>query len=119
MSPEQHRPEPADRRSPEGEPFFTPGASRLRRAVEERSAVPLLLLHNAPRWALPVAMVGVFFSGLLLSGIAGALLLTALAAFFGWLAYLAWPRLSRSERAMRCVVVAVLFGLGMLQSGIF
>ncbi|GAA3965164.1 hypothetical protein FOF52_00855 [Thermobifida alba] len=119
MSPEQRRPEPADRRSPDGEPSAAPRASRLRRTVEERSAVPLVLLHNAPSWVLPVAVVGVFFSGLLLPGIAGALLLVLLAAFFGWLGYLAWPRLSGAERAMRCAVVAVLLGLGVLQSGIF
>lgn len=63
--------------------------------------------------------VGVFFSGLLLTGIVGTLLLVLLALFFAWLGYLAWPRLSSAERAMRCVVVAVLLGLGVLQSGIF
>ncbi len=47
------------------------------------------------------------------------LLLVLLALFFAWLGYLAWPRLSSAERAMRCVVVAVLLGLGVLQSGIF
>ncbi|TDQ52040.1 DUF6703 family protein [Actinorugispora endophytica] len=119
MSPDRHEPERKNRPLPEGGSFFTPGASPLRRAVERRSAVPLVVLHNAPRWVLPVGMVGVLFAGLLLAGIAGALLLALLAAFIGWLAFLAWPRLRRPERATRCVVVATLLGLGVLQSGVF
>lgn len=118
MSPDHHEPGRKSRPLPEGASFYTPDASPLRRAVERRSAVPLVLLHNAPRWVLPVAMVGVFFAGLLLSGVTGALLLAVLAAFFGWLAFLAWPRLRLPERIMRCVVVATLLGLGTVQSGI-
>ncbi|EOR72010.1 hypothetical protein JCM3263A_10570 [Thermobifida fusca] len=119
MSPKEHHTEPAGRRLPDEEPSAAAEVSRLRRAVEERSALPLLVLHHAPGWVLPVAVVGVFFSGLLLTGIVGTLLLVLLALFFAWLGYLAWPRLSSAERAMRCVVVAVLLGLGVLQSGIF
>ena len=87
MSPKEHHTEPAGRRLPDEEPSAAAEVSRLRRAVEERSALPLLVLHHAPGWVLPVAVVGVFFSGLLLTGIA--------------------------------TTVAVLLGLGVLQSGIF
>ncbi|GLU46346.1 DUF6703 family protein [Nocardiopsis ansamitocini] len=122
MSPKREKPDregPSERPLPPGTTLYTPGASPLRRAIEKRSAVPLLVLHNAPRWVLPVAMVGVFFSGLMLAGVAGALLLGLIAAFFAWLTFLGWPRLQRSERAMRCIVAATLLGLGILQSGLF
>ncbi len=110
---------PRSRPLPKGDSFFTPGAGQLRRAIERRSAVPLVWLHNAPRWLLPATMALAFVGGLLLSGVAGAVLLVVLAAFFGWLAYLAWPNLRRGERTMRVLVVFTLFVLGLLQSGIF
>ncbi|MBB4930342.1 hypothetical protein F4561_001162 [Lipingzhangella halophila] len=110
---------PHSRRLPNGDTFYTPDANQLRREIERRSAVPLVWLHNAPRWLLPATMAAVFVGGLLLSGVAGAVLLAVLAAFFGWLAYLAWPNLRRGERTMRVIVVATLFGLGLLQSGVF
>ncbi|CAM3721099.1 hypothetical protein GCM10009799_17790 [Nocardiopsis rhodophaea] len=109
----------APRPLPPGESFFTPDASPLRQEIERRSAVPLVWLHTAPRWILPVAMAGVFVAGLLLAGLLGALLLALLAGFFAWLAFLAWPGLRGGERAMRAVVVATLLALGLLQSGLF
>nr|WP_046469075.1 DUF6703 family protein [Allosalinactinospora lopnorensis] len=104
---------------PQGDTFYTPDAGPLRREIERRSAVPLVWLHNAPRWILPVSMAAVFVGGLLLAGIAGAVLLTLLAAFFGWLAFLAWPNLRTGERAMRVIVIVTLVTLGLLQSGAF
>jgi len=109
----------ASRPVPPGDTFYTPGASGLRREVERRSAVPLVWLHNAPRLLLPAAMGAVLIAGLVLSGLLGALLLALLAAFFGWLAFLTWPRLRSGERAMRIAAIAVLLGLGVLQSGLF
>jgi len=102
---------------PQGDAFYTPGAGRLRREIERRSAVPLVWLHQAPRWILPTCMAGVFLAGLLLSGPLGALLLALLALFFSWLAFLAWPSLRTGERAMRVVVIGVLLVFGVLQSG--
>lgn len=110
---------PRSRPLPKGDTLYTPGATRMRREIERRSAVPLVWLHNAPRWLLPAAMALAFVGGLVLSGVAGATLLTLLAVFFGWLAYLAWPNLRQGERAMRVAAVSVLFALGLLQSGVF
>ncbi|WP_398694710.1 DUF6703 family protein [Streptomonospora wellingtoniae] len=109
----------APRPLPAGDTFYTPGASRLRREIERRSAVPLVWLHNAPRLLLPAVMGVVLIAGLVLAGLAGAVLLVLLAAFFGWLAFLTWPRLRGGERIMRVAAVAVLLGLGLLQSGLF
>ncbi|GAB3459728.1 hypothetical protein GCM10027570_44070 [Streptomonospora sediminis] len=109
----------ASRPLPSGDTFYTPGASRLRSEVERRSAAPLVWLHNAPRLLLPAVMGAVLIAGLALAGAVGAVLLVLLAAFFGWLAYLTWPRLRTGERAMRAGAVAVLLGLGVVQSGLF
>ncbi|GAB3481050.1 DUF6703 family protein [Nocardiopsis coralliicola] len=107
-----------ERPLPDGEVFYTPGAGGLRRSIEQRSAVPLVWLHQAPRWILPVGMAVLFVSGLLVSGPLGALLLGVLALFMAWLAFLAWPSLRPGERAMRGTVIAVLAALGVLQSGL-
>ncbi|MDA2802993.1 DUF6703 family protein [Nocardiopsis suaedae] len=106
----------AGRPLPTGDSFFTPGAGPLRRRVEQVSAVPLVWLHQAPRWILPVAMAAVFITGLLLPGPLGGALLVALAAFIGWLAFLAWPNLRSGERLMRVVVVAGLAAMGVIQA---
>ncbi|WP_017625168.1 DUF6703 family protein [Nocardiopsis chromatogenes] len=106
----------AGRPLPKGESFFTPGAGPLRRSIEQASAVPLVWLHQAPRWILPVAMAAVFIAGLLLAGPLGGVLLVALAAFIGWLAFLAWPSLRSGERMMRVVVVAGLAAMGVIQA---
>lgn len=103
---------------PKGDSFYTPGAGPLRHAIERNSAVPLVWLHNAPRWILPVGMALAFIGGLLLAGVAGAVLLCLLALFIGWLAFLAWPTLPSGGRAARVVVVVVLVALGGLQSGL-
>ncbi|WP_017536653.1 DUF6703 family protein [Nocardiopsis halophila] len=106
----------ARRPLPKGGSFFTPGAGPLRRRIEQASAVPLVWLHQAPRWILPVAMAGVFIAGLLLAGPLGGLLLVVLAAFIGWLAFLAWPGLRTGERAMRLLVVGGLAAMGAIQA---
>ncbi|GAA4888358.1 DUF6703 family protein [Streptomonospora salina] len=109
----------ASRPLPQGDTFYTPGAGRVRREIERRSAVALVWLHNAPGLLLPATVGAVLIAGLVVSGVIGAALLVLLAAFFGWLAFLAWPRLRSGERAMRVVAVGVLLGLGLLQSGVF
>lgn len=106
--------------SPRGSrPFYTPGAGGFRHAVERRSAVPLVWLHQAPRWILPAAMAGVLLGGLLLEGIPGAALLVLLAVFIGWLAFLAWPALSTGQRTLRCAALVVLVGLALARVGLF
>lgn len=115
----RNRPAPRQHPLPGGDTFYTPHAGPLRHAVERHSAAPLLLLHNAPRWILPVTMAAVFITGLLVAGVVGAILLAALGGFFGWLAFLAWPNLRSGDRAMRVIVILILVSLGVLQSGIF
>ena len=57
-------------------PFLTPGAGPVRTRVERRAAVVVLWLSQQPR-LLPAAIVAVVFVlGLVLPGVAGAVLLT-------------------------------------------
>lgn len=91
--------------------------SRARQTVEQRSAAPLLWLHQLPAWLLPLLAVGLLIAGLAAGGWGGAIALAGLAAVLGWLAALSWPRLSGQGRLLRvisvgCVLlVAVLRGL--------
>lgn len=93
---------------PPGDSLYTPDAGPLRRAVERRSAVPLVWLHRAPRWVAPLLLGVLFVAGLLAPGLAGALCLLPVALFPAWLAYLAWPSLDARQRAPRVLVVAVI-----------
>jgi O-antigen ligase len=92
---------------PRGDTLFTPDASATRASVEQRSATPLLWLHQLPRWLLPVLAVALLVTGFALTGWAGAIALVALAAALGWLAVVSWPRLNAQGRALRVLVIAV------------
>ncbi|PRY02712.1 DUF6703 family protein [Allonocardiopsis opalescens] len=103
---------------PEGDSFYTPASSPLRRAIERRSAAPLVYLHQAPRWLLPVALTAVLLVGMLVAGPLGALALVVLAAFIAWLCYLSWPRLTMGKRLVRLGLVALVLVGALLQAGI-
>jgi hypothetical protein len=74
--------------------------------MEQRSATPLLWLHQLPPWLAPVLAVALLVIGLAVSGWGGALALAALAVVLGWLALISWPRLSPYGRLLRLAVVA-------------
>jgi hypothetical protein len=96
-----------ERPLPPGDSMFTPGAGRLRREVERRSAVPLVWLHQRPRWLSPLALGALFIAGLMAPGPLGALCLLLVAVFFLWLAYLTWPSLNRQQRVPRVLMTLV------------
>lgn len=100
---------------PKGETVFTPGASPARQAVERRSAAPLALLYQLPRWALPIGLAAVLVAGLAVSGVIGAVLLVVLAVFLGWLAYLSWPSLGAQGRLLRVAAGLVLVAIAVAQ----
>ncbi|CAL9411148.1 hypothetical protein SUDANB121_01672 [Nocardiopsis dassonvillei] len=112
MTPPEHgdekRMEDEGRPLPPGDSLYTPGAGPVRRAVERRSAVPLVWLHRSPRWLTPLLLGVLFVAGLLAPGLAGALCLLPVALFLAWLAFLAWPSLDSRQRAPRVLVVAVI-----------
>ncbi len=107
--------QPRRRPLPKGETFFTPGATGLRRWIERRSAHPLVVLHELPRWAVPIALLVVLIVGFAVPGWIGAAALAALAVFLGWLSYLSWPSLVASRRLMRGLALAAVLALAVLQ----
>ncbi len=107
---ERRRPD-TGRPLPQGDSLFTPGAGRLRREVERRSAVPLVWLHQRPRWLPPVVLGALFVAGLMAPGALGALCLLLVAAFFLWLAFLTWPSLNRRQRVPRVLMTLVVLVL--------
>jgi hypothetical protein len=74
--------------------------------VERFSARPLVFLHQMPRWALLLVVLGLLVSGFAVPGLIGAVLLLLVAILLGWLAYLSWPSINTSGRAGRVVALA-------------
>jgi len=99
----QRRPRPL----PKGDTLFTPQASPARQAIEQRSATPLLWLHQLPRWLAPVLAVALLVAGLAVGGWAGAIALFGLAVVLAWLASMSWPRLSAQGRLLRVAVIGL------------
>jgi hypothetical protein len=95
--------------------LFTPDASPTRASVEQRSATPLLWLHQLPTWLLPVLAVALLVAGLAVSGWGGAAALAGLAVVLGWLALLSWPRLSAHGRLLRMAAVAAVLVIAVVR----
>ncbi|WP_336204621.1 DUF6703 family protein [Nonomuraea sp. LPB2021202275-12-8] len=104
---------------PPGEQFFTPGATGLRKAVEQRSATPLAFLFTqVPRWVAPALMVILLLTGFVVTSWPGGVAVLPVLAFIVWLAYLSWPSLKVGGKLLRVamatflvLVVATRFGM--------
>jgi len=90
-----------------GDTFYTPGASRTRQNVEQRSAAPLLFLRQLPPWLLPLVLVVLLIVGLAVGGLGGGIALVGVALVLAWLGALSWPKLSPAGRAGRALVIAL------------
>ena len=112
---------PPSRGKPSGKPgasptpFFTPGASPLRHAVERRSAVVLVFLRGLPRPVPGLVMLGVLALGILAHGLPGTLGLLVVAALLGWFSYLGWPAVRPVGRAVRLAVIALTLGYAVVK----
>lgn len=80
----------------------------LRRAVEERSALALAWLATRPRWQPFLLVLALLLGGLFAPPLLGVLLLALLGLLLGWLAFLAWPRLTAGARLARVAVLGLL-----------
>jgi hypothetical protein len=100
---------------PQG-PLYTPGAGGTRQAVEGRSARGMLLLHQLPKWLLPLVMVVLLVTGLAVRGPGGGAALAVMAAALGWLAYLSWPALASQGRLLRVLAITGVLVLAAVQS---
>ncbi|MGW0807441.1 DUF6703 family protein [Nonomuraea sp. NPDC002799] len=113
---------PNDKRRPlpQGEQFFTPGATGLRKAVERRSALPMTFLFTqAPRWAAPAVLVILLLVAFAVANPLGGLAALVVLAFVGWLAYLSWPSLGIGGRLLRVVMLLFLLLLAATRFGAF
>jgi hypothetical protein len=105
---------------PQGERFFTPGATGLRKAVERRSAVPMTYLFTqVPRWVAPVVLVALLLAGFAVAGPLGGVAALVVLAFVGWLAYLSWPSLGVSAKLLRVAMITFLALLVATRFGAF
>ncbi|MEV0585905.1 DUF6703 family protein [Nonomuraea sp. NPDC050310] len=94
---------------PQGEQFFTPGATGLRKRVEERSGPPMTFLFvYVPRWVVPVVMVGLLLAGFAVQSWLGGLAVLPVIVFVGWLAYLSWPSLKPGGKLLRVAMLTFL-----------
>jgi hypothetical protein len=100
---------------PRGDSFYTPGAGETRRWIERASARPLVLLHQLPRWLVPIVLVGMLVAGLTVPGV-GAAALVVIAAFLGWLSALSWPALTPNARLLRLAAIAGVLVLAGIQA---
>jgi hypothetical protein len=102
---------PAYHRS--GNPAKRAASERLRRHPQRRSRSESALawLNRRPRWFVPVFTVLLTLGGMFLPPVPGAVCLLVVAAFLGWLASLAWPRLTAAGRIGRMLLIGAVVGV--------
>jgi hypothetical protein len=66
----------------------------------------MVLLHQLPRWLVPIVTAGLLVVGLAVPGWPGATALVLLAAFISWLVALSWPALTPNARLLRLAAIA-------------
>ena len=79
----------------------------LRRAVEQRSAVPVAWLASRPRWVPFVLVLVLLAAGLFAPPVVGVILLVVLLLLLAWLTFLSWPQLPGAGRLARLGVLAL------------
>src|SRR4051812_22679809 len=87
----------------------------LRQSVE-RASLPLLTRLSALPRPVPFAgMLALLVVGALVGGPVGFALMAVATLVVAWLLYLSWPRLTGTERLMRCAVVLLAAALAVVQ----
>lgn len=104
---------------PAGEQFYTPGATGMRRAIELKSATPLVFLYQLPRWLLPLVMVVLLIAGLALPDWRGGVATLPVLALIAWLSYLSWPSLRPVGRLLRLALTLFVILLALDRFGLF
>ncbi len=79
----------------------------MRRTLEQKAGPALVVLARAPRWVPFVLVLGCVVGGLLLHGIASAVLLGVVLALLGLQLCFAWPALDPAGRALRTLVLGL------------
>ncbi|MFZ1363106.1 MAG: DUF6703 family protein [Candidatus Nanopelagicales bacterium] len=83
--------------------------SPARRKLEALSYKPLKAIHTMPRLVLPIVMGALLLAGLLIPFPLAGLLLVLLGLLLTWLVALSWPALEMSARAIRVIVILIIF----------
>jgi hypothetical protein len=96
---------------------MTPDAGPVRALVERRSALVVIWLAHVPRAIPPLAIVVVFLTGLVLPGVAGAVLLLVTVVAMGLLSYLAWPSVPARLRMIRLAILLAMLGFALSKLG--
>ncbi|MHB1613920.1 MAG: DUF6703 family protein, partial [Actinomycetes bacterium] len=92
----------------------TPGTGPVRRRIERASLTPMTVLAGLPRWLPALLMGGLLVVGLAVHGPLGFLAALVVVAFLGWLSYLSWRQLSRTQQMLRLVVLALLLAVAVV-----
>lgn len=93
-------------------------ATGWRRKLEIKTGPLLVMLHQMPRWILPVALAALLFFGLILGeslAWLGGIFLAIIGIFLAWLLALSWPMLSAGSRLLRSVVVIAVLGIAVFK----
>ncbi len=89
--------------------------SPIRESIERASLPALTWLSGLPRAVPFLIVLGLALGGILLPA-PGWLLIAVVALLLLWILYLAWPRLTLSERLLRIAVVAVIVAVTITQA---
>jgi hypothetical protein len=82
----------------------------------ERASLPLITrLSHLPRAVPFLLLLALLFTGVVVAGPVGFILMGLAAVFVGWILYLSWPRLTGSERIMRLAVLLLAVALAVVQ----
>jgi O-antigen ligase len=87
----------------------------LRRRIDQASLPLMTRLSSLPRLVPFLILLALLISGMLIGGLGGFVLMGLAALFVGWVLYLSWPLLNRSERIMRFAVLLLAIALAVVQ----
>ena len=87
----------------------------MRDKIERASVPALTFLARMPRLVPFFILLVLLLAGAIAGHALGFVLMGLAALFVGWLLYLAWPRLTGSERLMRSAVVLLAVALAITQ----
>jgi O-antigen ligase len=87
----------------------------LRRRIDQASLPLMTRLSSLPRLVPFLILLALLISGMLIGGLGGFVLMGLAALFVGWVLYLSWPLLNRSERIMRVAVLLLAIALAVVQ----
>ncbi len=87
----------------------------MRMSIEKASLPLLTRLSRLPRVVPFLAVLVLLVAGILVPGW-GWVLTLAVVVFLGWMLYLAWPRLTGTERLMRFAVVVLALAIALTQA---